>query len=112
MSDKQKELLTKISKKIFIFLLISFTAIYLSEATGYYEVANYKKRVMTEENIKKFEKDVKEGKNIDLKNYIKDDKKSYESKVSKFGNAMSNEIEKYVVGGLNNTFKFLNNIME
>ena len=112
MSDKQKEVLTKIFKKIFIFLLISFSAIYLSEATGYYEVANYKKRVMTEDNIKKFEQDLKDGKNIDVKDYVLDDQKNYSSKISKLGNSMSNQIEKYVVFGLNNTFKFLNNIME
>ena len=35
----------------------------------------------------------------------------YETKLSKFGDKMSNKVEKFVVDGLNNTFKFLNNVL-
>lgn len=111
MSEKTEERLNKITKKIFLFLLISFTALYISEAAGYTEYHNHNKKIMTEEKIKQFESDVKKGKNLNLNSYLVDDTKNHESKVSKFGESMSKEIEKYVVGGLNNTFKFLNSIM-
>ena len=38
MKDSTKKQLTKISKKILVMLLISFTAIYISEKTGYFEL--------------------------------------------------------------------------
>ena len=111
MKESTKKILTKIFKKIFIVLLIGFTAIYISEATGYYEFEQHNKKVMTEEKIKEFEQDVKNGKNIDLNNYVVNDTKNYESKLSKLGDNMSDKIEDVVVGGLNATFKYLNSIM-
>lgn len=111
MDEKTKKILTKVFKKIFLVLLISFTAIYLSEAAGYSEYKQHNKKVMTEEKIKQFESDVKNGKNLNLNDYLVEDKKSYESKISKIGDYMSKEVEKHVVGGLNSMFKFLNSIM-
>ena len=111
MDDKTKKILTKISKKIFLVFLIGFTAIYISDATGYYEFEQHNKKVMTEEKIKQFEKDVKNGKNIDLNDYVIEESNTYESNISKFGEILSKEIEKNVVSGLNNMFKILNGIM-
>lgn len=111
MSEKTEQILNKIFKKIFLFLLISFTALYISDAAGYSEFKQHNKKVMTEQQIKKFENDVKNGKNLNLNDYLVEDTKNYESKISKIGDSMSHEIEKYVVGGLNNTFKFLNDVM-
>ena len=111
MDEKTEKILTKIFKKIFLVLLISFTALYFSEAAGYSEYKQHNKKIMTEEKIKQFENDVKDGKNLNLNDYIVEDNKNYESKISKIGDSMSKEIEKYVVGGLNNTFKFLNDVM-
>ncbi len=111
MDDKTKKILTKISKKIFLVFLIGFTAIYISDATGYYEFEQHNKKVMTEEKIKQFEKDVKNGKNIDLNDYVIEGSNTYESNISKFGEILSKEIEKNVVSGLNNMFKILNGIM-
>lgn len=111
MDEKTKKILTKIFKKFFLILLVGFTAIYISEATGYYEFEQHNKKVMTEEKIKQFESDIKEGKNINLEDYVSNDTKSYESKVSKFGESMSKKVEKYVVSGLNTTFKFLNDVL-
>ena len=111
MSEKTQKILTKIFKKIFLILFISFSAIYISERAGYTEYKQHTKKVMTEQQIKKFEQALKKGENIDMKDYLVDTHKNYESKISRIGNTLSVEIEKYVVGGLNNTFKFLNEVM-
>ena len=111
MSDKQKEILTKIFRKIFLILLIAFTALYVSESAGYFEYKEHNKKVMTEEKIKQFESDIKNGKNIHLEDYVVNDTKSYESKGSKIGESISKKVEKYVINGLNSTFKFLNNVL-
>ena len=67
--EKVKKTITKIFWKFFLMLLIGFTAIYISEATGYYEFEQHNKKVLTEEKIKQFEKDVKEGREIKVENY-------------------------------------------
>ena len=111
MSNKTKEILTKVFRKLFLAVLIAFTALYVSENAGYLEFRQHNKKVMTEEKIKQFESDIKEGKNIHLEDYVVNDTKNYESKVSKLGENISEQVEKYVVGGLNKTFKFLNNVL-
>ena len=60
----------KIFKFIFIVFFMSFLVIYFSELTGYYEYQNYKKATLTEEQIKKFEEDVKNGKEVDINKYL------------------------------------------
>lgn len=112
MDKKNKKLISKIFWKLFLIILIAFTAIYISEATGYYEFEQHNKKVLTEEKIKQFESDIASGKNIDINNYVVNDNPNYESKISKLGDKMSKNIEKMVVSGLNATFKFLNSIME
>ena len=109
--EKVKKIITKIFWKFFLVLLIGFTAIYISEATGYYEFEQHNKKVLTEEKIKQFEEDVANGKNIDINDYVVTNEQNYETKLSKFGDKMSNKVEKFVVDGLNNTFKFLNSVL-
>ena len=111
MDKKNKKIASKIFWKLFLIILTGFTAIYISEATGYYEFEQHNKKVLTEEKIKQFESDIANGKNIDINNYVIEDKTNYESKISKIGEKMSDEVEDIVVGGLNATFKFLNGMM-
>lgn len=111
MNDKTKKMLTKVFWKFFLFILVGFTAIYISEATGYYEFEQHNKKVLTEEQIKKFEKDISNGKNIDINDYVIKDTENYESKLSKTGDKISKKIESFVVNGLNSTFKFLNDVL-
>ena len=57
-------------KGIFLILLFTFTTLYIASYNGYYEYSNNKKVTLTNEKIKEFEEDVKNGKKIDLENYI------------------------------------------
>lgn len=109
--EKVKKIITKIFWKFFLILLVGFTAIYISEATGYYEFEQYNKKILTEEKIKQFEEDVANGKNIDINDYVVIKEQNYETKLSKMGDKISTRIEKFVVDGLNNTFKFLNDVL-
>ena len=69
----------KIIKPIGIILIILFLSLYLSSYnTSYYE----NKNILTEDAIKRFEKDLKQGKKIDVNNYIEKEK-DYNNKVSK-----------------------------
>ena len=106
---KKKNRLFKI---VFWMFFLSFTLIYFSEVTGYYEYKNYQKKAMTNEQIKQFESDVKKGKKVDLDEYVKEDTANYNNKLSDAANSLSNGISKIVKGGVENTFKLLTNLVD
>lgn len=57
-----------------IFLLVLFFALIIMHYTGFYEYRVSKKTALTNENIEKFEKDISEGKNVDVKDYLEEEK--------------------------------------
>lgn len=111
-TEDRKKLCSKIFSLIFFTLLISFAAIYISSATGYYEFEQHKKMTLTEEKIKEFEKDVKDGKEIDIKEYVINDIPNYENNVSKLGSLISLQLENFIQNGLESTFKFFNKLLQ
>lgn len=113
MDDKKKrKLLAKIMRRIFFCLLIGFSALYISEATGYYEFEQHKKVTLTESKIKQFENDVASGKNINIEDYIDEKEISYQNVPSTLGNNLSEQIGNIVSGGLESTFNFLGELFE
>ena len=99
-------------KKIFHFvvwvLFISFLVLDIAQSFGYYEDINSKKTTLTEEKIKKFEKDVKSGKKIKVENYVVDVKKDFSNNVSSFGLYTSNTFAKYFKWSMNKLFGEVN----
>lgn len=102
-------------KKIFHgfiwFLFLSFLVIYFAQASGYYEEQNNKKATLTEEKIKQFEEDVKNGEEIKVENYVVNMKKNYENKLSTFGLFTSKFIAKYFKKGINGIFGGIDKVM-
>ena len=95
----------RLIKLIGIILLIFFLALYLSSYnTSYYE----NKNILTEDAIKRFEKDLKEGKKINVNNYIKKEK-NYNNKVSTYTLKLSNLIDKCINKSLRLVLKYLEN---
>ena len=91
--------MNKIVKVILIVLSIFFLSLYFSNYNNeYYENKTY----LTEEAIKDYEKDLKEGKNITSNNYVPKDK-NYNNNFSKIGIKTSNIIESII----NKTLKYL-----
>lgn len=90
----------------------SFVVIYLLELTGYYEYQNYKKTVLTEEQIKKFENDVANGKEIDINKYLILNEEKYNNTLSKITTKLSSGISVVVQSGVENTFKALSKLVE
>lgn len=91
----------------FLILFIIFISIYSASSSGYYEYSNNKKTVFTEKKIKEFEKDVKEGKNININNYLNEDVKDYSNKVTNFGDNVSLFINKSMNFILKGSFKVI-----
>ena len=97
----------KIFKYIVLISFITFLSLYISQSTGYFEYKNSKKVALTNEQIKQFEKDVNEGKNIDITKYIEINNKDYQNKLSKTGLQVSNILEKSVQKFISESFKVL-----
>ncbi len=95
-------------KKIFhgfIWLLfLSFLVLYFSQANGYYEDLNNKTSSLTEDKIKEFEEDVKNGKEIKVENYVVNIKKDYGNKISSFGLFTSKTFAEYFKKAMNGIF--------
>ena len=70
---------------ILLVLFIIFTIIYITKETGYYEYKVHNKTVLTEKNIKKFEKDLSEGKDVTINDYIESNYIDYSNNLSDLG---------------------------
>lgn len=72
--------------KIFLFFgltfFVFFAILLLAESQGYYKNRNEKAKTLTEEQIKEFEEDIKEGKDIDIKKYVLYEDKDYTNNIS------------------------------
>lgn len=103
----KKDKKNKIFSRIIIVLFVIYITIYISQLTGYYEYKNYQKMVLTKEQIKQFEQDVKDGKNVKLNDYVVNTNKYYQTRLSKAGLDLSNIISHLVQKGISSSFDFL-----
>ena len=99
-------------KYIFYLFFISFLVIYFSELTGYYEYSNYQKKSLTEEQIREFEEDVKNGKEVDVNKYLNTNIKKYNNTLSKLASKLSDSISNTVNNGVEYTFKYISKLID
>ena len=85
-------------------LFIVFVSYIIAFNSGYYEMSNLRRARITEEKKEEFESDVKNGKNVEVKDYISDDYIDYSSTMSKVGSSLSNSINKFIENGLSDFF--------
>lgn len=74
--------LNKTFNKIFLTLFLVFVVIYSSARVGLIDYQSKLKKELTDEQIIKFEEDVRKGEKIDLKDYVEDNTK-YDNVLSK-----------------------------
>lgn len=75
--------------------------------SGYYQTTLQKKTSLTNEAISAFENDIKNGKDIDINNYIEINQKNYDNAISKSGRYISNKINSIISGGLKKTLQII-----
>ena len=109
--DKQK-LGNKIFHKVWFILFLIFLTLYISQASGYYESSISKKTTFTNEQIKRFEQDIKDGKNVDIEKYLDNTTKNYQNKLSKTALSFSETISKYTKMGIEKFFSIIGNAVE
>ena len=101
----------KILKYLFLICFIAFLTIYISQATGYYEYTQHKKKELTEEEIKQFEQDIKDGKEIDIEGYTSEEK-NYQNKISNASLVLSEKIGEYTTKGITLLFGSIGKLIE
>ena len=77
-----------------------FLILYILIEGGYYETELARKSTLTNEKIKEFESDVKNGEVVDLNDYIVEENVDYSNSVTKAGNALSETVNTFVTEGL------------
>ena len=108
---KKVKLRTKIFRISFIILFAVYLTVYVSNKYGYYEYQKHEQVTLTEEQIKKFEQDVKDGKEIDIESYVSDVNKNYQTKLSQAGLNLSNGLANIVKTGVDGFFKYINSVV-
>ena len=97
-------------KIIFIFLFVIFLTMYISVGSNYYEYELHKKVMLTNEDIKKFEDDVKNNKEVDIDNYISS-RVDYSNSFSKASTKVSKETKKYIKQGIEGIFNIFSKMI-
>lgn len=85
-----------IFKFILLCFIICFLVILFASKTGYYEKKLRDNSILTEEQIKKFEEDLKNGKNVDISNYVINENKDYTTKLTSDVYSVSLKLEKTI----------------
>ena len=99
-------------KAIILLSLTIFVASYFIEETGYYDYKLQEKTILTNEQIKKFEEDIKNGKEVDIENYLKENDKDYSNNITTNITKVSLTTNKYLKKGIESIFGILNNLVK
>ena len=97
---------------IFMLIIVIFICSYAVSQSGYYEYNLQSKKNLTEKEIKQFENDVKEGKDVDITDYMKDKTIDYSNTLTRTTVKVSTTINKYLKKGIESVFKILNSLVE
>lgn len=103
---------TNLARLIILILIFLFFVLYFMQVSGYNEYSKNRENMLTEEEIKKYEKDIEEGKDVTVTDYLNKNKISYENNISKIGLDLSYFIEDAFNKGMNAFFKMLNEAIE
>ncbi len=104
--------LEKALRTFFIILFIIFVTVYILYNSGYYEYELHKKVELTNEQIEKFENDVKNNKDIDISDYTGNSTNDYSNAFSDVSASFSNFTSKYVKKGINGVFTIIGRLMQ
>lgn len=97
----------KIFKVAFICLFLMFVVSYATLKTGYYEYNLQNKMIMTSEAMERFERDVKEGKDVRREDYLVSSDKDYTSRLTRGTNKISSKVNVILKKGIEGVFKII-----
>ena len=92
-------------KIIILSLVVFFLVLVFAEKFGYLKTKEEKNKILTEEQIEIFERDIAQGKKVDINDYVVDNYKDYTNEVSNNFYRVSLKLEKGVDGIIKFIFK-------
>lgn len=111
MKDKKNKIINKVFKMMLVILFAIFLTMFISNKYGYYEYRKSQQVTLTQEQIKQFEEDVKNGINVELENYLTSNTKNYQTPLSQLGLNLSNSIATAVRKGVDGFFGYINKLV-
>lgn len=93
-----------------IVVILSYLVLYFAYTNGYYEKLNAEKRNLTEEMIKKYEEDLKNGLDVSKIDYTVK-MEDFSNVYTKVSIKLSKKIENLVDGGIKYIFKKLSSFV-
>ena len=102
----------KIIKLLSLLIIIAFISSYIIASSGYYEYTMQRRTIITNEKIKEFEEDVKNNKEIDLKNYLDKEEIDYSNKITTLVYNISENSNKLARKTIKYIFKKLGSLVE
>ena len=109
---EEKPLANRIFKLVMTILVIIYMGLFIANTTGYYSFSLKNRKELTDEQIKKFEEDVKNGVEIDLNDYLSMETISYQNNISSLGYNMSSMLESLIKTGVYKIFDFFSDLVE
>lgn len=107
--DKKKAKGSWVLKALGI-LFVVYISLTIAISTGYYEAKLSEKATITDEAMKQFEEDIRNGLDVDIKDYVTDIKQDYSNQTTKAGVMFSSAVETVMskgIDGMINIFKAL-----
>ena len=68
--------------------------------------------ILTQESIEQFEKDVNDGKDVDINNYINIKERNYDNNFTKSGRYISNKLNNIISTGIKKTLKIISKAID
>lgn len=99
--------------KIFLLLVcFSFVVSYIIYETGYYEYKLQNRTVLTKEQMEQFEKDVHDGKDVTLNDYLVETEVDYSNKLTDITAKVSGKVNLYFKKGVELVFRQVNRLVQ
>lgn len=109
---EEKPLQVRIFKLVMTILVIIYLGLFIANNTGYYSFSLRNRKELTDEQIKKFEEDVKNGVEIDINDYLSMETISYQNNISSLGYNLSSTLENLIKTGVYKIFDFFSDLVE
>lgn len=102
----------KLVRSAFFIFFLAFVVSYIIERSGYYEYNLEKRTILTGEMMRKFEKDISDGKDVTLEDYAIPTYRDYTSSLTRKTNKVSSGVNKLLKRGIENVFRIFGSFVK
>ena len=95
----------------FMFIFV-FLCSYFALNGGYYEYHLSYQKKLTENQMKQFEKDVQNGKDVDINDYLKNSRVDYSNSLTNKTSEINIKLNEYLKKVIGDTFKILEKLVK